>query len=387
MLNPYTPGAGTRPRSLAGRQSQFALIESLAEQVEAGRPGNPLVVTGLRGVGKTSLLFEAAEVLRRRGWLAGYYEVRRDVGPGEAVRAIVAGSAGLTGGGLRRALSTGAHALGGLTLTAGPAGFGFEVVGRDQGRPPGDPYDDVVAFLRSLASAARREGVGVALLVDELQVFRKRDVSVLVQALSALSGEPVVLIGAGLPYLASELSKANTYAERFRYEQIDTLDDVDAREAVVAPAFEQGVVWDDDALDLVLDLAEGYPYFVQLYASETWVAAAGAVRLTVGHVRSAVPAVRRQLDAGLYAARYDRLSEREREYVDTMVLVADEDSPGAPTVGSGAVAARLGKTLPQLATTRDRVIRKGIVHAPAHGELAFSVPGFADHVRRRTGRA
>lgn len=391
MLNPYTPGAGTRPRSLPGREAQIALVESLAEQVEAGRPANPLVLTGLRGVGKTSLLFESAEVLRRRGWLAGYYEVRRDVEPGEAVRAIVASSAGLTRGGLRRALAAGAHSLGGLTLTAGPAGFTFEVEGRSRDRAVGDPYDELVAFLRSLSAAARREGVGVALLVDELQVFRKRDVSLLVQALSALNGEPVVLLGAGLPYLAAELSGANTYAERFRYEQIDRLTDADAREAVAAPAFDQGVVWDDDALDALLALAEGYPYFVQLYASETWTAAGGAPRVRLEHVRAAVPAVRRQLDSGLFAARYERLSEREREYVDAMVVVADESadpSAGPPTrVSSGEVAARLGKSLSQLATTRGRVIRKGVVHSPVHGELEFSVPGFADYVRRRTGRA
>jgi len=158
------------------------------------------------------------------------------------------------------------------------------------------------------------------------------------------------------------------------------------------PGEDLGTVWEEDAVRRVVDLASGYPYFLQLSASEAWIAAAGGPQIELDHVETAVPSVRRQLDAGLYSARFSRLSEREREYVEAMVVVADRyDAPRIDAtharVPSGAVAEHLGKTLSQLATTRDRVIRKGIVHAPRHGELAFSVPGFADYVRRRTGRA
>jgi hypothetical protein len=391
-LNPFTPGAGTRPSILIGREPQLALVSNLADLVEAGRPSNPVVFTGLRGVGKTTLLHEVGAELRSRGWLAGYYEVRRDVEPGAAVRSIVRDSADLTRGKLRKALSAGGHSIDGMTLTLGPAGFGFTVRSAGVRDEAADPYPELVRFLRVLGRDARQGGVGVALLVDELQVFRKRDVAVLVQALSALKDEPIVLIGAGLPYLASELSKANTYAERFRYELIDRLDQSDAAAAVVDPALNLGTTWADVALERVLELADGYPYFLQLYASESWDAAAGAARIETEHVEAAIPAVRRQLDAGLYAARYDRLSEREREYVDTMVTVADAasatapDPGGSPRVESGAVADRLDKSLSQLGTTRDRIIRKGIIHSPAYGQLEFSVPGFADYVRRRTGR-
>lgn len=388
MLNPYTPGAGTPPRALIGRGSQLALVRDLADQVEAGRAPNPIIFTGLRGVGKTSLLYEVRDELRARGWLAGYYEVRRDVEPGVAVRAIVQDSAGLARGALREALSSGAHAIGGLRLTAGPSGLAFQVDARAGDASDRDPYAELVAFLSRLGQDARRSGLGVALLVDELQVFRKRDVSVLVQALSALKDQPVALLGAGLPYLAGELSGANTYAERFRYEQIDRLDEADARSAVVDPAFDQGTTWAADALDRIVALAAGYPYFLQLYASESWIAAGGAARITLGHVEASVPSVRRQLDAGLYSARFARLSQREREYVEAMVAVADQHPDGGRVdlpVGSGAVAEHLSLTLAQASTTRARVIRKGVVHAPTHGELAFSVPGFADYVRRRAG--
>ncbi|MBC7518160.1 MAG: ATP-binding protein [Microbacteriaceae bacterium] len=389
--NPYTPGAGTRPSVLAGRATQIALIQSLADQVEAGKQANPIIFTGLRGMGKTSLLYQARDLLRARGWLAGYYEVRRDVEPGTAIQTIVADSAQLSTGGLRRALATGAHSIGNFRLALGPTGFSFAVATKISDAAV-DPFPELVAFLSRLGTDARANGVGVALLIDELQIFLKRDLALLVQALSALKEQPIVLIGAGLPYLASEMAKANTYAERFRYEEIASLNDGDAREAVESPAFNQGFFWDQDAVaDLVAE-SSGYPYFLQLYASEAWVAAAAAdaPTITAEHVRLAGNPVRKQLDAGLYAARYDRLSDREREYVDAMVQVLVSEREGgtigvnAARVSSGKVAGLLGKPLNVVGPIRDRVIKKGIIYAPQYGVLEFSVPGFADYVARRS---
>lgn len=386
--NPYTPGAGTPPLNLVGRNEQLALVKNLADQVEAGRPANPMVYLGLRGVGKTSLLYSVRDEFRRRGWLVGYYEVRRNVEPGTAVRAIIGSSAGLSTGKLRKALETGSHSIGGLKLALGPGGATFEVDTKAAPQDNTDPYPELIAFLRSLGKAAKQNGVGVALLIDELQIFRKRDITVLVQALSALKDDPVVLIGAGLPYLPEELSKANTYAERFRYEEIARLNDSDARSAVADPAFNQGVTFDDDALDEILELADGYPFFLQLYAYETWEVANGSARISLEHVQAAAGPVRKQLDIGLYAARYKRLSEGERAYVDAMVAVFDETPPLFPnfpfSVGSGDVARHLGRDLTQLSTTRDRIIRKGIIHSPRPRMLEFSVPGFADYVRRQS---
>lgn len=383
-LNPYTPGAGTRPRELAGRDPQIALLRNVAELVEAGREPNPTVYTGLRGMGKTSLLREARDELRQRGWLAGYYEVRRDVEPGVAIRSIVQDGAELTTGKLRKALASGAHTIGGFKLKAGPTGFAFEVEAHPAQGAPDDPYQDLVEFLRRLGGDARSAGVGVAILLDEIQVFRKRDLTVLIQALMAVRDEPIALLGAGLPYLASEMSKSNTYAERFRYEVIGRLSDGDAREALVGPALAQGTTWEKDAIDQLLDVADGYPYFLQLYASEAWQLAGSAPIITVADVTSAIPRVRDQLDVGLYSARYDRLSPGERDYVDAMVAVADASGDAPSRASSGEVARSLQKTPQQLGPIRDRVIRKGIIHAPTAGLIEFSVPGFADYVRRRT---
>lgn len=389
-INPYTPGAGTRPPVLAGRDTQMSLVRSIADQVEAGREATPLVYTGLRGMGKTALLYEVRDELRERGWLAGYYEVRRDVEPGAAVASIVAEGARLASSRLRKALVSGTHHVGNAKLSFGPAGVSLEIGTKDQA-PIADPYPELVALLQRLGASARGAGAGLALLVDELQVFRKRDLAVLIQALSSVREEPIVLVGAGLPYLPSEMSKANTYAERFRYEVIDSLHDSEIRLAVTEPAKHEDVAWDPGAVERVVDLSLGYPYFVQLYASEAWRSSGDAPRVTAAHVDLAIDPVQRQLDTGLYAARYDRLSDTEREYVHAMVRAMQLDQAEAlfdlrlrsERVGSGDVAAALGKTINAVAPTRDRVIRKGVIHSPRSGLLEFSVPGFERYVSSR----
>ncbi|WP_104083279.1 ATP-binding protein [Cryobacterium sp. Y11] len=385
LLNPYTPGAGTRPTLLAGRGTQTALLRNLADQVEAGRTGNPIVYIGLRGMGKTSLMYAARDLLRERGWLAGYFEVRRNVEPGVAVQTIIADSAQLSTGKLRAALAAGGHRIGGMKLTLSPAGFSFEIdTDKRTANPVADPFPALVAFLRALGADARANGVGVALLIDELQLFRKRDLAVLIQALSALEDEPIVLIGAGLPGLPADMAKANTYAERFRFEGIGPLHDPDAKEAVVGPAFGQGILWDAHAVSSLITSAQGYPYFLQLYASEAWIAADGAPTITPEHLEASTNAAQRQLNVGLYTARYDRLSGREREYVDALAALMPSN---VDRVGSSDVAHKLGKTLSVVAPVRDRVIKKGIVHSPAFGMLEFSVPGFASYVVARSTTA
>ncbi|MGH2883701.1 MAG: hypothetical protein ACRDPA_13550 [Solirubrobacteraceae bacterium] len=193
----------------------------------------------------------------------------------------------------------------------------------------------------------------------------------------------MLLLAAGPPTTPVELAKARTYAERFRYEPLDDLTDADARRAIAEAAQPLGVEWEPDALDRVVSLARGYPFFLQLYASETWDLAAGGEelqRIGIEHVRAAEPRVSRRLDNGLYATRYERSSDAERQYLRAIgALMGDEDR----SVRSGDVARELGKPLSDLSSVRDRLIRKGVIYAPTVGVLRFSVPGFREYIARR----
>jgi hypothetical protein len=263
--NPYTPGAGDRPRALVGRAEQLALAETVRTQLESGYAANSLVYVGLRGVGKTVLLKEVGDRFQRAGWYAPYIEVRRNVGVDVAFAQVadrLAQSLSI-GGRLKRRLSE-LQRRGGALQALGSGG----TIG--PGRST-DAYVNLQKVLETLAEAAREDGTGVALMVDELQTLGKASLASFVHLVQDLRDRlPFAFIGAGLPYLPGYIAKAATYAERFRYEPTDYLPVRDARVGVLEPALAEGVNWAADALDEVVRLAGGYPYFLQLYASEAW---------------------------------------------------------------------------------------------------------------------
>ena len=327
---------------------------------------------------------EVLRGLRQRGWLCGYYEVRRDVDVGTALRTIIAEGARLLpakaklGEAMRRLRSS----IGAATLTGSLDGsVSLQIT--EAATTATDPYLEALRLFRKLGSAAAEDGVGVALCIDELQTFRRKDATTLLQALEADEDEDsrVLLLGAGLPMTPVEPTKARTYAERFRYEALDDLTPTEARRAIEEPANAEGVAWEPDARDRVITLASGYPFFLQLFASEAWEQLGHASVITLAHVHAAEPQAARRLDVGIYATRYERVTPTEREYLVAMAKLMRDGA----RVRSGAIAVALGRTLTDLSPVRDRLIRKGVLHAPESGVLEFSIPGFHEYVLRRSG--
>src|SRR5690348_17926996 len=78
VRNPYAPGAGQRPPELAGRDAELTAFDVLLERVSRGRPERSIMLTGLRGVGKTVLLNALRSAAVRRGWGTGKLEARPD---------------------------------------------------------------------------------------------------------------------------------------------------------------------------------------------------------------------------------------------------------------------------------------------------------------------
>lgn len=385
-VNPYTPGAAKRPTAFVGRARQFALIDSLADQLEAGYPAEDYVFTGLRGMGKTVLLHEALDRLTERGWLAGYYEIRRHDDPGHAVAQMLADVAGRSEpeGWFSQLVGRVGRRLGSVSLRidAGSGAPGLELTVTPASHP-GDLFRDARQILTGIGKAAAENGTGVALLIDEMQQLRKRDLALLLAVSRAIEGLPIAIIGAGLPTLPVTVAAAGSYAERFSFEAVDRLNSVEAKEALALPAEHFGVTYENDALDRILGRTDGYPYFLQLYGAETWRAAGtpsdqpGTV-LTRHHVEAAEPEVARRVDQGLYTSRYDRAAPQERQYLRAMATLGDAD------ISSGDVARILNKSITSAAPIRDRLMKKGLIHSPGTGRLDFSVPGFADYVRRRS---
>jgi hypothetical protein len=326
-------------------------------------------------------LKEVSDRLTDAGWYAPYIEVRRNLGVDSALAQVADRFARSlsVGGKLKRRFSELQRRGGGIQVIGNGGTVG-------QG-PSVDGYSNLSKVLESLAEAAYEDGTGVALIVDELQALSQTNLGSLIHLVQDLRDRlPFAFVGAGLPYLPSYIAKAATYAERFRYEPTDYLNDPEARAAVREPAIDEGASWDEDALEEVVWLAEGYPYFLQLYASEAWEVAgrSGPVdRVRKSDLKTAIPIVERQIEAGIFSSRFDQVGEAGRNYLYAMLRLMSSAGNQRGRARSGEIAKELGISLFAASPSRDALIRRGVIHAPEHGVVEFSIPGFGGYLAKR----
>jgi hypothetical protein len=188
---------------------------------------------------------------------------------------------------------------------------------------------------------------------------------------------PVTVAGAGLPSLAALAGEAKSYAERiFTFPVIGSLEADLAREALVVPAADEGVTWEEGALDRVVAVTQGYPYFVQEFGKQAWDVAPALDVITEEDVERCLPVATAELDDGFFRVRTGRTSDPERAYLRAMA----ELGPGP--VRSADVAAALGKSATALGPTRDGLLKKSLCYSPRWGEIDFTVPLFGAFMRR-----
>lgn len=260
--------------------------------------------------------------------------------------------------------------------------FGLDLDGDTGGGADSGALDlDLSKVVRDVAAAAAAEKVGLALLIDEAQDLTIEELTALcsIAHMASQRSWPVLLALAGLPSLPVQLAEAKSYAERlFSYHPVRELTEHDARAALVEPALEQGVAWDQDAVGHVIGATGGYPYFLQEYGQSCWEQADDMGRtITFDDARTGSLLALRDLDNGFFRVRWERATPKERQYLHAMAVDGDGGS------SSGEVAKRLGKKPAALGPTRANLISKGLVYAPEHGRIAFTVPRMAGFITRQ----
>ncbi|MEU6022740.1 ATP-binding protein [Micromonospora sp. NPDC047134] len=406
VRNPYAPGAGQRPPELAGRGRELDVFDIVLERIARGRPERSLMLTGLRGVGKTVLLNTLRSQAINRLWGSGKIEAR----PDQSLRRPIAAALHMAVRELaprHRAPDRIDAFLGVLKAFAqrgAPTGRGATAPKlRDRWQPgidvpaasgradSGDIEIDLVELLTDAASVASDVGTGVAIFIDEMQDLGPEEVSALCAACHELSqlGAPLIVVGAGLPHLPAVLSAAKSYSERlFRYQRIDRLDRIAADQALCAPAQREDVEYEAKALDLLYEKSGGYPYFVQAYGKATWDHAPRSP-ITAADVRVAAPEAEAELAVGFFGSRFERATPAEREYMRAMAALSlvegavqgggrDDMDAAVPTA---EIARALGRKPASLSPARDALIKKGLIYSGERGTVAFTVPHFGRYLR------
>lgn len=376
-LNPFAPGAGRQPRDLAGRERELETMDRIIARTKAGYSDRGLVYSGLRGVGKTVLLHRMRDMATSQGILT----VRLEATP-DAARDYAAIFEGISKAILRQRSK---HLRDGLLaivrhINDVSVDFGIVKASIDPNAARPSPTSDSLRLeimVEELCAELKRNGSALFMFIDEFQEMPP-DLMGTVIGLQHSTGQdelPFYVIAAGLPNLPGVLTRSRSYAERlFEYRKIGRLPEDETRKCYVKTL---GTVshFDDAALDRLVELSQGYPYFIQAYGSAAFDATYSSP-ITLAAVDKGEPAAKAELDNGLYASRWQRARPAEREYMRAMASIEKE------VCASSEIAERLGKPAGELSRVRHGIIESGLVYSPERGLLAFTVPGMGDFIRR-----
>ncbi len=385
LSNPYTPNAGAEPQAVVGRDDQLKQFVMLLARLARRCTEQSMIITGLRGVGKTVLLHQFRGKALAQDWAVVEMEVQKH--DEAAFRRVISAR-------LRTALHelspkaqwTDAfkHAVSVLksfTLSVDPEGqwtAGLDVEPAEGFADHGDLSMDLTDLLVAVGAAAQDKGRGVVLLVDEVQFLESYQFEALIAALHKTIQRklPITMVGAGLPQVAELAGDAKSYAERlFKFPEIGYLDEDDARLAFSEPAADEEVTFEAAALDLALEITGCYPYFIQELGYAIWESASTSP-VTADDVREAWPLYEGKLDSSFFRVRLDRATALQQAYLRAMA----ELGPDAQRVAD--VAGVMGRTSQNIAPTRKALIDTGLLYAPKHGYAAFTVPHFDQFMRR-----
>lgn len=385
IANPYTPNAGERPDVMAGRDDLLTNFDTLLQRVARGRSARSMIVTGLRGVGKTVLLGQFRETALKHAWVVVEYEAvkhdddgfRRDLGLRLRSALFTLSPRAKWTARFQRA----AAALSSFHVSVDPNGqlqAGLDLAAMEGVADHGDLTMDLTDVLIAVGEAAQDQGVGVVLLIDEVQFLRSSQLEALIMALHKTVQRklPVILVGAGLPQIAELAGDAKSYAERlFTFPEIGNLGFDDSRDALRGPALQEGVDYTEDALLLAHQLTGGYPYFIQELGWAVWTVAEQSP-VDKQDVVNAEAAYEAKLDSSFFRVRLDRATELQTAYLRAMAELGSDPQKAAD------VASVMKRESTQLGPTRAELIDMGLLYTPQHGYAAFTVPHFDKYLLR-----
>ena len=251
IKNPFSPGAGAPPPELVGRDPLLEEARILLGRVKQKRPEKSLLLTGLRGVGKTVLLNEIERMARKDGYQSILLEAHEEKPLGELIFPALRGllyeldrTAG-AGDKVKRGLAVLRSFIGSIKLTVGDVAMGLDIEAAKGTADSGDLEIDLPNLFIAIAEAAEERQTAVAILIDEIQYLSQKELGAIIMAMHKMQQKqlPLVLLAAGLPVLPGMAGESKSYAERlFNFPDIGALSELDAAKALREPADRKSVV-------------------------------------------------------------------------------------------------------------------------------------------------
>lgn len=383
-LNPFSPNAGSRPPELVGRDDVLSDVRTMLERLPRRLSVQSILLTGIRGVGKTVLLNEVARLAEAGTSVYPIYlEATEDRGLASMLASplrmalLKLDRIARTKAIVRRSMAGLRNFLGAVKVNYGD--FGIELDPMLGLSDSGDMQADLIDLFCAVAEAAADNDKAVLLLIDEVQYLSEQELGSLVMAMHRLQqlSLPMAMIGAGLPTLPGLTGNAKSYAERlFVFPEIGALSKANSIRAIRVPLEGAKVRINDDAADFVYLRSGGYPYFIQEWGYQLWNFVQDEP-ITLMDAKNVDLAVTEKLDRSFFRVRVERLTQAERSMLMAMAAL-----PG-PEYKLADVAEYMKMNSKALGPRRSSLIAKGMVYSPRNGTVAFTVPLFAEYLIRR----
>lgn len=364
--SPFTPGYGKLPRVFGGHKEELEELTYVIKSLDFGE-NQSVLVSGLRGAGKTSMLLKLQQVARENRWLV----ISDDA------------SSGL----MNRIMETHIPEF----LTSLPAherkrltGVGlwqlnaqFEYAGRPRETKP-LLRKDLVALQGLLDETGPHRGILIT--IDEVASgkARLRDLSRLAREVdhAIKEGANVMIVFAGIRIDLDALVDEDhtTFLRRSRELDFRRLTPSETRRVLEETIHIGGKRVDEEALDLLVRFSQGYPYLVQLAGDFAWRSSGADSTIRLKDAEYAHGRAVTAVEQRVVSRAFHDLSEKDREFVAAMAVDTGRSK-------MADVVERMGVTPQYAQTYKKRLIDSGYVQSDGHGYVTFSLPYLGDYVR------
>ena len=379
--NPYRPGAGLMPTFLAGRDEDIQSVEQMFIALTMNIPTQSIIFSGLRGVGKTVLLNKLQKIAEDKDIFCSHIEVEER---NDFISQIASCSQAFlrkvsTKEKFKNLIQKPLDAIKALVVSFDPNDNTFSLSLQEK-----ELYTSVnltqslTEVFITIGETAYKSETPVCFFIDEIQYMKQKELGSLIAALHRTNqlGYPVMVIGAGLPKIYKMLSDEKSYSERlFLYKEIGSLNEEQSKNAIEIPVRKFGVTYSKSAVNKIISLTKGYPFFIQQMCQIVY-KNTNEKEIKSGQVEENIKEFFETLDVGFFKVRYERCADSDKKFIFAMVLCGE-----LPCTISN-VAKNLHKNVSQISTTRAQLISKGIIFPIRYKELDFTVPEFSGYIQR-----
>lgn len=380
-VNPYRPGAGLMPTYLAGREEDIQNLEQMFDALTMNIPTQSIIFSGLRGVGKTVLINRLQKIAEDKDIFCRHIEVeeRNDFISQIATCAQAFLRKVSTKEKFKNLIQKPLDAIKSLVVSFDPNDNTFSLSLQEKELYKSTNLtQSLTEVFTTIGETAYKSSTPICFFIDEIQYMKPRELGSLIAALHRTNqlGYPVMVVGAGLPKIYKMLSDEKSYSERlFLYKEIGSLNEEQSRNAVVIPASKFGVSFSEGAIEKIISLTKGYPFFIQQMCQVVY-KNTDEKEIKSAHVEENTDEFFQTLDIGFFKVRYERCADSDKKFIFAMVKCGE-----LPCAISN-IAKTLHKNVSQISTTRAQLINKGIIFPIRYKELDFTVPEFSGFIQR-----